>query len=334
VKAEMKIKDIFFRVALAFSFLLQVILLRSPSFADNQHWPNRPIHIIVPLPAGSAADTVARLIGSNLSARLGQPVIVNNQAGASGELGTTQIARSDPDGNTLGIATTTTLVTAPILNADISYNALNDFVPIAMVGYSPYVLVVNPAVAAKSVKDYIALAKSKAGSLSYSSVGEASLAHLAAELFAKMAGVQLNEIPYKSSTQAVIDLLAGRIDSQFGILTTTHQYIKDGKLTALCVTTLSRVPEFPDIPTISESGLPGYEASLWIAIIAPAKTPPEIVARLNAEINNTLSQQETRTHLFDQAIIADPSSTSELHDRIEGDLQKWKDLATKGGLLR
>jgi tripartite-type tricarboxylate transporter receptor subunit TctC len=325
-------KDLFFLVALAFSF--HATFFCSPSFADNRQWPNRPIHIIVPLPAGSAADTVARLIGSKLSTKLGQPVIINNQAGASGELGTTQIARSDPDGNTLGSATTTTLVTAPILNPDIGYNALNDFVPVAMVGYSPYVLVVNPAVAAKTVKDYIALAKSEAGSLTYSSVGEASLAHLAGELFASMAGVKLNEIPYKSSTQAVIDLLAGRIDSQFGILTTTHQYIKDGKLNALGVTTLSRVPEFPDIPTISESGLPGYEAALWIAIIAPAKTPPEIVARLNTEINDALSQQDTRTLLFDQAIIADPRSPSVLHDRIEADLQKWKDLATKGGLLR
>ncbi len=330
----MESKNICFRAALAFAFVFHAAFFCSPSFADNRQWPNRPIHIIVPLPAGSAADTVARLIGSKLSTKLGQPVIINNQAGASGELGTTQIARSDPDGNTLGIATTTTLVTAPILNPDIGYNALNDFVPVAMVGYSPYVLVVNPAIAAKTVKDYIALAKSEAGSLTYSSVGEASLAHLAGELFASMAGVKLNEIPYKSSTQAVIDLLAGRIDSQFGILTTTHQYIKDGKLNALGVTTLSRVPEFPGIPTISESGLPGYEAALWIAIIAPAKTPPEIVARLNTEINDALSQQDTRTLLFDQAIIADPRSPSVLHDRIEADLQKWKDLATKRGLLR
>jgi tripartite-type tricarboxylate transporter receptor subunit TctC len=330
----MQSKNIFFPVALAFSFVCHMTFFCSPSFAGDQQWPDRPIHIIVPLPAGSAADTVARLIGYRLSAKLGQPVIINNLPGASGELATTQIARSDPDGYTLGIATTTTLVTAPILNPHIRYNALNDFEPVAMVGYSPYVLVVNPAVPARSVKDYIALAKSKAGSLSYSSVGEASLAHLAGELFAHMAGVKLNEIPYKSSTQAVIDLLAGRIDSQFGILTTTHQYIKDGKLNALGVTTLTRVHEFPDIPTIAESGLPGFEASLWIALIAPAKTPPEIVARLNGEINNALSQQKTRSGLFNQAIIADPRSPAELHDRIEADLRKWKDLAIKAGLLK
>jgi len=330
----MECKNNFFRVALAFSFIFHTTFFCSPSFADDRQWPDKPVHIIVPLPAGSAADVVARLIGSKLSAKLAQPIIINDQAGASGELATTQLARSDPDGYTLGIATTTTLVTAPILNPNIRYDALNDFAPVAMIGYSPYVLVVHPAVGAKSITDYIALAKAKAGSLSYSSVGEASLAHLAGELFANMAGVKLNEIPYKSSTQAVIDLLAGRIDSQFGILTTTHQYIKDGKLDALGVTTLTRVGEFPDIPTISESGLPGFEATLWFAIIAPAKTPPEIVDRLNSEINNTLSQQDTRTALFDQAIIADPRSPSELHDRIEADLRKWKELAMKAGLLR
>jgi tripartite-type tricarboxylate transporter receptor subunit TctC len=327
-------RNMFYRLALACAFVFNAIFLCSASFADDKKWPDRPIHIIVPLPAGSAADTVARLIGSKLSAELGQPVIINDQAGGSGEIGTAQIAKAEPDGYTLGIATTTTLVTAPILSQQLRYDALKDFVPIAMVGYSPYVLVVHPAVPAKSVKDYIALAKSKPGQVSYSSVGDASLAHLAGELFASMAGVSLSQIPYKTSTQAVLDLLAGRIDSQFGILTTTHQYIRDGKLNPLGITTLKRVPQFPDIPTISESGLPDYEASLWLAIIAPAKTPPAIVTRLNTEINQMLSQQSMRTILFNQAIIADPGSPADLHNKIETDLKRWKDLATKAGLVR
>jgi tripartite-type tricarboxylate transporter receptor subunit TctC len=288
----------------------------------------------VPLPAGSAADTVARLIGTNLSTKLGQPVIVNDQGGASGEIGTAQVAKADPDGYTFGIATTTTLVTAPILSRNLRYDALKDFVPVAMIGYSPYVLVVYPGVPAKTVSEYIALAKSKPGQLSYSSVGESSLAHLGGELFASMAGVKLNQIPYKTSTQAVIDLLAGRIDSQFGILTTTHQYIRDGKLNALGITTLKRAPEFPDIPTISESGLPGYEASLWLGLIAPAKTPSAIVARLNTEINQMLSNPEIRKILLNQAIIADPQSPDEMRVKIESDLNKWKDLAAKTGLLK
>ena len=324
----------FYRLTLPCSLAFNAIFFCSPSFADDSHWPDRPIHIIVPLPAGSAADTVARLIGTNLSANLGQPVIVNDQGGASGEIGTTLVAKADPDGYTFGIATTTTLVTAPILSRQLRYDSLKDLVPVAMIGYSPYVLVVYPGVPAKTVKDYIALAISKPGQVSYSSVGEASLAHLGGELFASMAGVKLNQIPYKTSTQAVLDLLAGRIDSQFGILTTTHQYIRDGKLNALGITTLKRVPEFPDIPTISESGLPGYEASLWLGLIAPAKTPPAIVARLNTEINQMLSTPEVRKILFNQAIIADPQSPAEMYTKIETDLKKWKDLATKIGLLK
>lgn len=288
----------------------------------------------MPLPAGSAADTVARLIGAGLSAKLGQSVIINDQAGASGEIGTAQVAKADPDGYTFGIATTTTLVTAPVLSRHLRYDSLKDFVPVAMIGYSPYVLAVYPGVPAKTVKDYIALAKSKPGQVSYSSVGDASLAHLGGELFASMAGVKLNQIPYKTSTQAVLDLLAGRINSQFGILTTTQQYIRDGKLNALGITTLKRMTEFPDIPTISESGLPGFEASLWLGIIAPAKTPPAIVARLNTEINQMLSRPEMRKDLFNQAIFADPQSTAEMHTKIESDLKKWKDLAMKTGLLK
>ena len=310
------------------------MLFCPPTFADDIHWPDRPIHIIVPLPAGSAADTVARLIGAGLSAKLGQSVIINDQAGASGEIGTAQVAKADPDGYTFGIATTTTLVTAPVLSRHLRYDSLKDFVPVAMIGYSPYVLAVYPGVPAKTVKDYIALAKSKPGQVSYSSVGDASLAHLGGELFASMAGVKLNQIPYKTSTQAVLDLLAGRIDSQFGILTTTQQYIRDGKLNALGITTLKRMTEFPDIPTISELGLPGFEASLWLGIIAPAKTPPAIVARLNTEINQMLSRPEMRKDLFNQAIFADPQSTAEMHTKIESDLKKWKDLAMKTGLLK
>jgi tripartite-type tricarboxylate transporter receptor subunit TctC len=324
----------FYRLVLAGSVAFNTLLFCPPTFADDIHWPDRPIHIIVPLPAGSAADTVARLIGAGLSAKLGQSVIINDQAGASGEIGTAQVAKADPDGYTFGIATTTTLVTAPVLSRHLRYDSLKDFVPVAMIGYSPYVLAVYPGVPAKTVKDYIALAKSKPGQVSYSSVGDASLAHLGGELFASMAGVKLNQIPYKTSTQAVLDLLAGRIDSQFGILTTTQQYIRDGKLNALGITTLKRMTEFPDIPTISESGLPGFEASLWLGIIAPAKTPPAIVARLNTEINQMLSRPEMRKDLFNQAIFADPQSTAEMHTKIESDLKKWKDLAMKTGLLK
>ena len=185
------------------------------------NWPDRPLRMIVPLPAGSAVDVIARLISQRLSARLGQPVMVENRAGASGMIGADMVAKAAPDGYTLGMATSTTHMTAPVLNAKLPYDPVKDFAPVAVVGISPYVLVVNPKVPANNVAELIALAKAKPKTLSYSSVGNASQAHLAGELFATMAGVELNHIPYKTSTHAVIDLNEGRIDMQFGILGTS-----------------------------------------------------------------------------------------------------------------
>jgi tripartite-type tricarboxylate transporter receptor subunit TctC len=320
------------RLALGVSLLFGASLAASAASAQQNGWPSKPIHFIVPLPAGSAADVVARLIGKGLTEKLGQTVIVDDRDGASGMLGTAQIAQATPDGYTLGIATTTTLVTVPIMNHGTRYDAQKDFSPISMIGYSPYVLVTNPSVPAKTVSEFIALAKAKPGQLTYSSVGDASLATLAVDLFSNIAGVQLNQIPYKSSTQAVLDLLAGRIDSQFGILTTSHQFIREGKLNALGVTTLKRIPEYPDIPTIAESGLPGYEASLWFAVIAPANLPPEISGKLNQAIGAILDDAGNRDLLFNQAIVVDLSSPSELKARIGADFTKWEELAAKAGL--
>lgn len=292
-------------------------------------WPERPVHIIVPFPAGSAVDTVARLIGSKLAEKLGQPVVVDNRDGASGEIGTTKLANSEADGYTIGIATTTTLVTVPVVNKSVGYKALEDFAPIAMIGYSPYVMVVNPVVPAKTIQDYIALAKAKPGSLSYSSEGEASLARMGAELFANMAGIRLTEIPYKSSTQAVIDLLAGRIDLQFGLLATTKRYIQTGQLTGLGITTPERIAELPKLPTIAESGLPGFQVTLWMAMVAPAKTPQNIVETLSAGINQALSRDDVKQALSDLAIFVDPHTPAEVHAIIARDFQKWTDLAGK-----
>lgn len=284
-------------------------------------WPDHMIKLIVPLPAGSAADTVARIVSKELSDKLHQTVVVVNRPGASGEIGTTEIAHADPDGYTLGIATTTTVVTAPLLNP-VKYNPIKDIAPIALIGTSPYVLVVNSKVPAQNLKEFIALAKKKP--ISYSSVGEGSLAHLAASLFARMSGIKLTEVPYKSSTLAVVDLLSGRIDSQFGILTTTHQYIKEGKLRALGVTSTKRIPRFPDLPTISEEGLPGFEAVLWLGLIAPANTPQPVVDKVNGIINAMLARPKEQEMLANQAIYASPMSPAGMKQMVEGEITKWK----------
>ncbi len=287
-------------------------------------WPEQTIKVIVPLPAGSAADTVARVISKELSTKLNQTVIVVNRPGASGEIGTSELAKADPDGYTFGIATTTTLVTAPLLNA-VKYNPVKDIAPVAMIGTSPYVLVVNSKVPVNNLKEFIALAKKKP--ISYSSVGEGSLAHLAASLFARMSGIKLTEVPYKSSTLAVVDLLSGRIDSQFGILTTTHQYIKDGKLRALGITSTKRVARFPDLPTLSEEGLPGFEALLWLGLIAPANTPQPIIQKVNGIINEMLARPKEQELLANAAIYASPTSPDEMKHMVENEISKWKTVS-------
>jgi tripartite-type tricarboxylate transporter receptor subunit TctC len=297
-------------------------------------WPSRQIQIIVPLPAGSAADTVARLLGQKLTERFGKTVIIMNRDGASGAIGTREIAGSKPDGYTLGIATSTTLITAPILSRNAGYESNRDFTHIAMLGYSPYVLVTNPGVPAKNVTEFIALAKSKPDTITYSSVGEASLARLGAELLSNMSGIRMVQVPYKTSTHAVLDVLAGRVDSQLGILTTTHQYIQDGQLNVLGVTTAKRVPEFPDIPTIAESGLPGFEATLWLGLIAPAGLPEPIRAKVNEVVNEFLKNADTRKLLFNQAIFADAMSSQDFSKFVAADLARWSDLAKKAGLVQ
>ncbi len=296
------------------------------------NWPDRPLRMVVPLPAGSAVDVIARLIAQRLTARLGQPVVVENRAGASGTIGADVVAKAAPDGYTLGMATSTTHMTAPVLNAKLPYDPVKDFAPVAIVGVSPYVLVVNPKVPASTVAELIALAKAKPKTLSYSSVGNASQAHLAGELFASMAGVELNHIPYKTSTHAVIDLNEGRIDMQFGILGTSLALIREGKLRALAVTTEKRIEELPDVPTMIESGLPGYDVSLLFAVVMPAGTPAPIVERLNREIVEYVTGPEVRRVLAAQAIHVVSSTPDQLRERIAKEIELWRGIAQKAGL--
>jgi tripartite-type tricarboxylate transporter receptor subunit TctC len=297
--------------------------------AADANWPDRPIRFFVPLPAGAAVDVIARLIGQRLSLRLGQPVIVENRAGASGILGADAVAKAAPDGYTIGMATSTTHMTAPALSARLPYDPVKDFAPVAM---SPYVLVINPKVPARTIGELIALAKTKPRTLSYSSVGNASQAHLAGELFAARAGIELNHIPYKTSTFAVLDLNEGRIDMQFGILGSSLALIREGKLQALAVTTEGRAEELPQVPTMIESGLPGYDVSLLFAVVAPAGTPAAIVARLNREIGVIVASPEVSRALAAQAIHVVSSTPDALGERIVKEIELWRGLAKTAGL--
>ncbi|HUI95712.1 MAG TPA: tripartite tricarboxylate transporter substrate-binding protein, partial [Xanthobacteraceae bacterium] len=231
-------------------------------------------------------------------------------------------------GYTLGMATTTTLATAPVLNPNLPYDPIKDVAPVALVGVSPYVLVAHPGVPAKNLAELIALAKAKPGALSYSSVGEASLAHLGGMLLSSMAGIELTHIPYKSSTHAAIDLVEGRIDLQLGILPTTLQLIRTGRLRALAVTTQKRLDELPDVPTFDESGLKGFEASLWFAVIAPKGVSPAIVARLDREIDAIVADPDVKKAWDVQGIVPEGSSAAALSERIARDVAKWRNVAS------
>jgi tripartite-type tricarboxylate transporter receptor subunit TctC len=311
--------------------LLSLLALATGAAAQDA-WPNRPIRMVVPLPAGASVDVIGRLVAAKLGERLGQTVVIENRAGASGAIGSDAVARAAPDGYTLGMATTTTHVTNAIVNSKLAYDPIKDFTPVAMVGIVPYLLSVSPRLPAKDVRELIALARAKPGALNYSSVGLGSVAHLATELFANMTGIKLNHVPYRSSAQAVIDLAEGRIDITFGTLGSSLPLIRDGKVKALAVSTAKRASQAPDIPTIIEAGVPGFEMSLWFALVAPAKLPPSIAARLNKEINAIVTDPAVIKGLDLQAMQPDPIPLDRMGDLIRNDLTRWREIAAKAGV--
>ncbi len=301
---------------------------RAQSGADAG-WPNRAIRCIVPFPAGSTTDVIARMLGQMLTERLGQAVVVENRAGASGNIGTEAIARAAPDGYTIGIATTSTHALAPNLEPKPPYDPVRDFAPVSLVASTSYVMVVYPGLKLDSVGDFIARAKAQPGKLNYGSAGPMSLAHLATVLFAEMTGVKLVHVPYKSTSQSVTDLITGRLDMQLATIPPSLPLIRAGQLKALAVTSARRSAAFPDLPTLAESGLPGYDAVLWTAVVMPAKTPPAIVGRLNRALAGLLDTAAVRGALEAQGLDVEPSTPDGLSALINADIEKWRAVIAK-----
>jgi tripartite-type tricarboxylate transporter receptor subunit TctC len=297
-------------------------------------WPDRPLKLIVPFPAGSSTDIIARLLGQRLATKLGQQVVIENRVGASGSIGADAVAKAAPDGYTLGIATASTHALAMSLNTNLPYDPVKDFAPVGMIGGQPYVLVIYPGLGPKTLGELIALAKTKPGTLNYGSAGVASLAHLAAALFANQAGISLTHVPYKSSAQSVTDMIAGRLDMQFATIAPTLANIRDGKLRALATSGAKRSAALPDVPTVAESGLPGYEAVLWVAMVTPAGTPTAITTRLNRELNDVLKAADTREALAAQGVEAEPGTPDAVTQRIKTDIDKWRGVVAKSGIKR
>jgi tripartite-type tricarboxylate transporter receptor subunit TctC len=308
------------------------VLAASGAVAQDAAWPTKPVRLIAPFPAASTVDVVARVLGQKLSVRLGQQFVVDNRVGASGNLGADAIAKAAPDGYTVGVVTSSTQAVAVTLSPNLPYEPIKDFTPISMIANSPYVLVTYPGVAAKNVPELIALAKSKPGVLNYGSAGPASLAHLAGALFATMSDIQIAHVPYKSTAQSVIDLISGRLDMQFATIAPSLSNIRAGQLRALAVTGKKRVDALPDVATMDEEGVRGYEAVLWFALVGPAKMPPSIAARLNRAVIEILDTPEMKETLSQQGFVTDAGTPEALTEQVRADIAKWREVIPKAGI--
>jgi tripartite-type tricarboxylate transporter receptor subunit TctC len=295
-------------------------------------WPTKPIRLIAPFPPASTSDVIGRVFGQKLGQRLGQPVIIDNRVGASGNIGADAIAKAAPDGYTIGIVTSSTHAVAVSLSSKLPYDPLKDFTPISMLANSPYVLVLYPGVPAKDIKELVALAKAKPGTLNYGSAGPASLAHLAGALFATLSDIQLTHVPYKSSAQSAVDLISGRLEMQFATIAPTLANIRANQLRALAVTGRKRSDALPDLPTMDEAGVKGYEATLWFALVGPAGLPAAIAAKLNRETLDILNSAEMKEALAQQGLVPDASAPDALAAQIRGDIVKWRDVIAKAGI--
>jgi len=280
--------------------LLALALLCVTAQAQAQAWPAKPIRLMVPFPPGGSTDIVARIVAQKLGERLGQPLVIENRGGAGGTIGTALIAKAAPDGYNLAIASTSTHVVAPGVYPKLEYDPVKDFAPVGLMAISPYLLVVNPSVPAKSVQELVAFARAQPGKLTYASAGVGSTTQLAMEMLKAASGTYVLHIPYNGNGPAGTAVVAGQVDILFGSLPALLSFAKSGRVRALAVGTLKRSPSLPDVPTVAESGYAGFDASLWLAIVAPAGTPQPIVERLNRELNALVAAADTR-EAFDKA---------------------------------
>lgn len=291
--------------------------------AMAQTYPTKTVRMIIPFPPGGTTDILGRLASQKLTEALGQQVVPDNRAGAAGNIGTELAAKAPPDGYTLLTAPGSTLTIHPSLYAKLSFNPLKDFAPVTILAAVPNALVVHPSLPVRSVKDMVALAKSRPGQLNYASTGAGQSTHLSMELFKTMAQVNIVHIAYKGSAPAITDLLGGHVPLMFDNMPSALPHVKAGKLRALAVSTAKRSPVAPEIPTVAESGLPGFEVSVWFAVLAPAATPREIVERLNRTLVKALQSSETRERLASQGAEPIGNTPEEFTAQMKRDLTKW-----------
>jgi tripartite-type tricarboxylate transporter receptor subunit TctC len=301
------------------------------ALAPAQGYPVKPIKIIVPFPPGGTTDILAREIGNELTKAFGQAVVIENRAGAGGNIGADMVAKAAPDGYTLLMCTVGTHGINPGLYAKLPYDAVKDFSPVSNVAVVPNMLVVHPSVPVKTVKELIALAKAQPGRISFASSGNGTSIHLSAELFKFMAGVDMLHVPYKGSGPALADLIGGQVNIMFDNMPSSLPLVKAGKLRAIAVTTAQRSPALPDLPTMAEAGLPGYEAAAWFGVLAPAGTPREVIMRLNGAIVKALATPEMREKLAGQGAVAIGDTPEHFAAYIQAEIAKWAKVIRDSG---
>ena len=311
--------------------LLGCILGGAASAVLAQAYPNKPIKLIVPFAPGGFTDVVARIMGQKLSVSLGQPFVIENKAGAGSTIGTDFVAKAAPDGYTL-VMVSTTHVISPAIYPKLPYDPIKSFTPVGKLVDSAYVLLVNPKVPANNVAEFIALAKASPDKIHYASSGNGSSQHLMGGMFAAMAGVKMKHVPYKGSGGAANDLVAGVVESSFAGVPNAMAQVPAGRLKALAVTTSKRIPQLPDVPTMQEAGVPGYNASVWLGLLAPAGTPKEVVMKLNAEIAKVLSAADTKKELYAAGVEADISSPEALNTLMVQELDRWGKIIKDAGI--
>ena len=295
-----------------------------------QGYPDKPLKLVVPFPPGGPTDIVGRLVAQKLAEGIGQPVVVENRPGAGGTVGSTAVARAPADGYTL-LYGSTTLAIAPSLYRDLAYDPRTAFAPISLVSRGPIIAAVNAQLPAKTLKDFIALAKSSPGRINYGSAGSGTPPHLAAELFNTVAGVDLVHVPYKGGGPAVSDLAGGQVQVIFEGLPTLLPHIKSGKVRALAITGAKRDPALPEVPTFAEAGLPGYDANFWNGLVAPAGTPAEVIARLNSVLVQALATPEVHAALVRLGLEAAGTTPQQFGDFIAAEIDKWARVVKASG---
>ena len=310
---------------------LTALALIAPA-ANAQDYPTRPITLIVPFPPGGSTSIMARIIADRMSVTLGHNIVVDNRGGAGGTIAARAFVNAAPDGYTLFLGYSGTIAVAPSMYQNVGFDPRKDFAPIGLIGSAPAVLVVNPNFPVKTAADLIALAKSKPGEINFGSAGVGTLTHIAAELFFSMAGIKLLHIPYKGSGPVLADLLGGHIPMSFTPIPAAHGHVKNGTLRAVAVTSKKRTPLMPEVPTIAESGLPGYEAVLHYGLLAPAGTPRAIIDRLNKELRAALGSDEVKKRLATEGADPLPSTPEEYAADIDQEEKKWSKVVKEAGI--